>query len=89
ITLRPDGACLSSARTLASMTHKDAQGDTTGSSGLDSGDDAQRQGTWAADGRRLIMQWADGGGEEWEYELGGGAMLLKGSGQPKLYQKVN
>ncbi len=89
ITLRQDGVCLDSARTLASMTHSDAGGNETGSSSVDSGQDAPGQGTWAADGRRLIMQWS-GGVEEWEYELGGDAMLLKsGSGKPKLYQRVN
>ncbi|MBX3465618.1 MAG: hypothetical protein KF878_01815 [Planctomycetes bacterium] len=89
IALRPDGTCEDSSRTFAGMDHRDSGGHTTGRTDVDTGDRGAPRGTWAADGKRLIMQWTDGV-EEYEYELGGGAMLLKtGRGEPKLYQKVN
>ncbi|MCO5167162.1 MAG: hypothetical protein M9894_12490 [Planctomycetes bacterium] len=89
ITLRPDGTCHDASRTFAGMDHKDSGGHTTGRTDVDTGDGDATRGTWAADGRRIILQWRDGT-EEYEYELGGGAMLFKtGRGEPKLYQKVN
>lgn len=90
ITLRADGVCLKSSRTFASMDHQDAGGGESAHTSADTGESSPDRGSWAADGRRLVMQWGDGTVEEWEYELGSRSMLLEdGSNEPRLYQRVN
>jgi hypothetical protein len=89
LVLRADGTCQTASRTFAGSTQRDSGGDATGSTTVDTGAGSPSRGTWAADGRRLFLRWGDGSTEEWGYEAGGGGLLLKGSCEPRLYEKVN
>jgi hypothetical protein len=89
LILRADGSAADDGQVLANMQHKDSGGNDRGSTHVDSGNRPTGGATWAADGRRLVIRWPDGTTSEWEYELAPGNLLLKGSGQPRLYEKVN
>jgi hypothetical protein len=93
MALRADGTLTSGSRFLASMSHQNQYGDSTGSSTADTGQDPGERGRWYSGEDRLYLMWDDGSYSEYGYYIEGApgsrSMLLKTKDDEKeLWEEV-
>lgn len=88
LTFAPDGGHRRGGQFAAGQTHRQ-DGEETGRSLVDSGGVNGEVGTWVAGNGKLTVRWQNGTFEEWTYEVNGPNLLLKGTGEPRLYVRSN